>query len=970
MTTQLGDAHGKIVIDTSGVRSAVASANRALGSMRTSLGGAARVMTGALAVGTTALVGGLTAVGVSGVKMAMDLEQQMANIQAVMGASTEEIKALEDEIVDLGLDPNLKVSTEEAAAAIEMLGRNGLTTTEILNGAAKSTVLLANATGAEFSTAADVATDVMAIFNVKAEDMMDAVNGITGVTTNSKFTVEDYAGAIAQGGSVIESAGGTLTDFNAIVAMSSSAFASGSDLGTAYKTMIQRIVAPTDKAAGVMRELGLEFFDAEGKMKGMNEISVMMNKALSGTSEVMVEVGGRTAEQNAELDRLQTAYGRTEQKIRDYELGILGASMTEEARSKKIADLNASLVTMEGNMSPLLAITGEMTTVTRQLTNEEKNLALTTIFGADAIRMANEMVDGGAVVYGTAAEAAEALGLSIDQVSMFAEGGITKMEEFLLTTGDTDATAMAATRMDTLAGSIEIMGGVVDAIKLKFGQLFGGFIRDKVEAFTGFLDTASTAVFRFIEMVSDGMEPVQALGYLLSSLGIPPAQQVQIREFATRFMELKDTLLSFINEVVIPFVTKHKDEFIGALIAIGAVIMGAGVIGAVLALMNPLTAVIAIVGLLGAAWAGNWGGIQEKTTAVIEWLKPYVLGAIQSIKDFWAENGDAIVAEAIEIWGFVSSTISSYLNFIWNDVLVPIVTAIALFWSQHGEAIVARAIATWTLIYQTISSYLQFIWDGLVIIATALQEFWAAHGDSMLEIASAAWELIVQYISDMWDVLDAALQVFIDLFTGDWDALGKDLQKLWEAAWTLVVNYLGGLWDMVSPYLSDLWVSIRDWFNGIDWGSLGRSLIEGIAGGISSASAMIKDAITRALNEAWEAAKAAVGYSSPAKLYIPLGAGQVQGLVKGTKAMAGKLKSAMRGVMLGGATAASAVTLRPPSAMRTVQSQIGASSDIPQSPSRQGNKSINAYFYGPVTIDNAKADGGILAQIQPLMEAG
>src|SRR5690606_28522878 len=132
------------------------------------------------------------------------------------------------------------VNATQAAEAIELLARNGLTMEQILGGAAESTVALANATGAEFGTAADVATDVMALFGIEAQNMSQAIDAITGVTTNSKFTIDDFALGLAQAGGVAAGYGVQLDDLSTVLAATSSAFASGGDAGTSYKTFLQR----------------------------------------------------------------------------------------------------------------------------------------------------------------------------------------------------------------------------------------------------------------------------------------------------------------------------------------------------------------------------------------------------------------------------------------------------------------------------------------------------------------------------------------------------------------------------------------------------------------------------------------------------------------------------------------------------------------------------------------------------------
>ena len=253
------------------------------------------MLIGGIASGAAAAGAGLaalTATIVSGTRQAADMEQAIADIAATMGLGADETKKLKDLISDLGLDPKLKVSSVEAADAIEMLGKNGLAMGEILGGAARNTVLLANSTSADFAVAADIATDVMSLFNIQAADMANAVNGITGVTKSSKFDINDYGLAIAQAGGVAATVGVDFDDFNAVIAGISPSFASGSDAGTSFKTMLQRLVPGSNAAADAMAALGIitedgsnRFFDANGNMQSMGEIAGILSGALGGLSE-------------------------------------------------------------------------------------------------------------------------------------------------------------------------------------------------------------------------------------------------------------------------------------------------------------------------------------------------------------------------------------------------------------------------------------------------------------------------------------------------------------------------------------------------------------------------------------------------------------------------------------------------------------------------------------------------------------
>lgn len=266
----------------------IGGVQRSLGALGSAAGSVA-MAAGVAAAAAGAAIAGTIAVGVG---KAMDMEQKIADIASVMGLAADETQPLADLITNLGIDPKLKVDATQAADAIGMLGQNGLTMAQIMDGAARSTVLLANATDADFTVAAGVATDTMALFGIEAKDMAKAVNGITGVTIASKFGINDYALALAQGGGVASAVGVSFDDFNTTIAAISPYFSSGSDAGTSFKTFLQRMIPASNEATSAMTALGLitadganQFFDASGNMRSMSEISAMLGGALAGLTE-------------------------------------------------------------------------------------------------------------------------------------------------------------------------------------------------------------------------------------------------------------------------------------------------------------------------------------------------------------------------------------------------------------------------------------------------------------------------------------------------------------------------------------------------------------------------------------------------------------------------------------------------------------------------------------------------------------
>lgn len=457
MATQIAHLFAKISAETGDFDRALHSSKTALDKLDSGLNSVAKVAAVGIGVGVAAVGGFTVAIGKS-VMAAADMEQSLANITAVMGLTNEQTALFKGLIQDLGLDPKLQVTATEAAAAIEMLGKNGLTVEQIMGGAARATVLLANATGGDFALAADVATSAMLAFGIDADKMNAVVSNISGSLVQSKFDINDYALALAQGGGVAAAVGVDFEDFNATIAAISPLFSSGSDAGTSLKTMLQRLIPQSNDAADAMRELGL--------------FTGMTNKEYEKAQEELQKVNGKIAN----LDPTSKNYAKNLAELQQKQ-----AYLTASLQQGQNAFFNA-----DGSMKSMTEIAGILERALAGLSDEQKNNALTTIFGTDAMRAAVGVAQTGEV-------------------------GFTNLKVAI---GKTDAEEQAATRMDTLKGKIEILKGVVEAISLRIGDKFIPAVKKiaewalelvtknepQIDKFFGTLaDRVQVAVTQFIE---------------------------------------------------------------------------------------------------------------------------------------------------------------------------------------------------------------------------------------------------------------------------------------------------------------------------------------------------------------------------------------------------------------------------------------------------------------------------------------
>jgi len=768
------------------VTSAIGSMKRDFSSLGSSLAGIgssisttiSRVSSTLTSVGSTitrnvtvpmaALGVGLIALGVNALKTGADFEKAMSGVQAILGATNEELQQLKDLAMNLGLDPNLIVSASQAAGVMEELAKNGLTTQQIMDGAARSAIALANATGTDFSTAAAIASTAMQLFNLTAEEMASIVNNITGVANSSRFSVEDFAQAMAMGGGVAAAMGIPIEDFATAIAGLSTSFSSGSDAGTSFKVFLQRLAPDTVPAIEAMKELGIiteedgnRFFDAEGNMKSLSEIAGILQEAF------------------------------------------------------------------------------------KDLSDEQKILALTNIFGTDAMRAANAMAELGAE-------------------------GFDKLSDSM---AKTDAAANAATRMDNLAGAVEILTGIVEYFKLKFTDAFGPSVRMVVETFSKFLSEHSgqiDAMFIVLSEVFGGFaEKISA--------GINEHGPAVLDFFAKAIVALPIVIekLSEMGSVAAPYVQKLFDAFTkitpDQIAKIMETLLGLAAAGpALMALGAALTPILIGLGVMlvqtiiknGPAIQEFFKNLSDKLPDLVGKLKEIgsVAGPqVQKLVDAFMKMKPETIVSLIELIGalVIFSKVAGVLG------------SIGMFFSGLAQiGTILSGLSGVASLLGTLGSVFASI--GAVITGGVLLP--------LLVIIGTLALVYLAFKTNFGGIRTTAEQLgFIIGYT--FKKIGDDIKFSWD----VTVWYLKDKFNEMLASATDLVTKIKGAFN-IDWSELGKKIIDGMIAGMMGGIAAVISAAEDVAKAALDAAKNALGIKSPSAAFAALGdfsgMGFVQGLQK------------------------------------------------------------------------------------------
>lgn len=234
-----------------------------------------QVGAGLVAVGALAMVG----IGVA-VKKFADFDQAMSNVSAVTMETADNMSLLRDAALDAGA--RTVFSATEAANAIEELGKAGVSTQDILSGGLNASLDLAAAGGLGVADAAGIAAVAMKTFNLRGSDMSHVADLLAAGAGKAMGDVTDLSMALRQSGQVAASTGLSIEETTAALSAFASQGLIGSDAGTSFKAMLQRLTPQSKEAADKMQALGISAYDASGNFIGLEALAGNLQDSLKG----------------------------------------------------------------------------------------------------------------------------------------------------------------------------------------------------------------------------------------------------------------------------------------------------------------------------------------------------------------------------------------------------------------------------------------------------------------------------------------------------------------------------------------------------------------------------------------------------------------------------------------------------------------------------------------------------------------
>ncbi|MBE1302941.1 phage tail tape measure protein [Clostridium botulinum] len=268
-------ADGSIVIDT---RIDSSGAEKGIGKLN-SIAKAGAKGFGIAVAGVATAVGGLS---IAAIKVGMGFEEGMSKVQAISGATGEEIKLLTDKAKEMGA--KTKFSAGESAQAFQYMAMAGWKTGDMLNGI-DGIMNLAAASGEDLALVSDIVTDALTAFGMSAKDSAQFADLLASAASNSNTNVSMLGESFKYVAPVAGALGHSAKDTAFALGLMANAGIKGSQSGTALRASLTNLAQPSKQMAEEMDRLGISLVDSNGKVKEGKALYDELRQKFSGLTD-------------------------------------------------------------------------------------------------------------------------------------------------------------------------------------------------------------------------------------------------------------------------------------------------------------------------------------------------------------------------------------------------------------------------------------------------------------------------------------------------------------------------------------------------------------------------------------------------------------------------------------------------------------------------------------------------------------
>jgi TP901 family phage tail tape measure protein len=703
----------------------------------------------------------ITAGFYSAVKSAGEFQSSMSLLGYTTGATAEQAALLSKTARDLGRDNTLAgVTASDAATSMTELSKAGLGLNDTL-AASRGVLSLAKAGQMDFAHAANITAGALNAFKLKGEDAGRVADVLANGANKSQASLQDLGLGLQASASVAQLFGLGLEENITALAIFANNGIRASDAGTSLKTMLLSIATPSKEAAGLMKKIGFNAYDAQGNFVGLREVSIRLADSLKGMTEeqrtsTLATIFGSDATRAASLlaanagesyDKMAAAIGRT--------------GTAQEMAKAMMGDYDRALEGMRNVVSDVAIEVGNILIPKlielfnwlrdgllwfQRQSDETQKLFIA--FGLVAASIGPILI-GFSLLF-KAINTAIKVWRGVATAIIFARGALTAfqlgaagaMVQGNLLTATMGRLGMAATAAGVAMARIPFLGWIGIAI----GLLAGLLIMFKTTE-TGF-ETMLKGMLAKVPGIIDGI-----VAFVTTEL--PKIFSAVVTTVMTEAPKILNAIVSFFQSVVNWVVTNGP-----ALLTSFLTIFGN------------------IVNSIVTFFQTNTPRIVESVVAMIKTMIAYVVA-----------NAPAFIQAFIDIVGKIADTISSNI-YMFSTLAYDMVTSLLNGITAALPGIITAGMNIITNLINGIVTALPLIVDTIVNIVNTIVNILVTN---LPKILSAGIMILTAIISGIISVLPSLIDAAVQIILAIGLAIVENLPMLLEAALQIIMALVNGL---------------------------------------------------------------------------------------------------------------------------------------------------------------------------------
>lgn len=731
-------------------------------------------LTGMGKVLSTAVTLPLLGIAATSIKVGNEFQAQMSRVQAIAGATGGELDKMKRQAIELGA--KTAFSAKEAAQGMENLASAGFQVNEIMD-AMPGVLDLAAVSGGDVAASSEAMASSLRAFGLEAGQAGHVADVFARAAADTNAETVDMAEAMKYVAPVAHSMGLSLEETAASIGIMADAGIKGSQAGTTLRGALSRIAKPTKAMVKSMDQLGVSFYDANGKMIPLREQIAQLKTATAGLTQ---------EERNRHL---VTLYGQN---------SLSGMLALLDAGPEKLDKMTNALINSDGAAREMAeTMQDNLASKIEQMGGAFESAA---IIIQQILEPALTKIVGGITKLIEAFVNMSPVGQKM--VVIFA-GMVAALGPLLLIAG-TVMTTMVKLRIAMQFLGPAFMGtmGTIALVVAAFYALVAVFMiaYTKSEKFRNFIDNLAPAIKKGLGIAVEwAAEKLKVLWEWLQKAA------EKVKEFGSAISsKVANTLQQFgINlgqagSSIGSFISSGLERLGGAFGKVGGVMsIAASVLTKVglafFGITGPLGLVISLVVSFLTAWARTGELNADGITQVFDNLTSTIQGAADAINQYlpiFVQKGTEILVKLIE---GIANAIPGVVSVI-SQVIESLVQTI----STVLPTILAAGVQILTALINGIAQALPTIIQAAIQIIMAL---FNGLIQALPTIISAAIQIIQALIQGLVEALPAIIEAALQIITGLVQGLIQALPMILEAALQIIMGLVNALIENIGPIL-------------------------------------------------------------------------------------------------------------------------------------------------------------------------